>query len=146
MLQRVNTAKQVTFGTALAIWNIGTSTAISRKEINTISKATAYERKVYSNLGKYSLRAGRIVTGADIGLTLAQYHYTKNKTWGVEAKLYTNLTIGFMGLSKDPRVGSIAVILSVAETAGAFDPFYNEMDKLQYFSQPPAYFGGPNPR
>lgn len=74
------------------------------------------------------------------------YHYTKNKTWGVEAKLYTNLTIGFMGLSKDPRVGSIAVILSVAETAGAFDPFYNEMDKLQYFSQPPAYFGGPNPR
>ncbi len=122
------TAKQWSQGLGLSTWHIGTTADIDKlQKVRYISPAAAHKRITDLNtVGKYATRAGRIFTGADIGLTIGQFIYSK-KGYSDCAILSVNLFIGTLGYFKDPFVGTFGMVLGMAETAGAFDGLYNNL-------------------
>lgn len=103
----------------------GSAVTISQSEkVKVITRAAAYDRAVLGKYSKFLNRAGRVITGTDMFLTGIQYA-TSRGTYSDKTKLAVNLSIGAMGLSKDPVNGTMSVVLGIAETAGAFDWLYS---------------------
>lgn len=132
MLQRVNTAKQVTFGTGLAQKNFETAVKVARNETTKyFNKSAVYDRAFYLKYGKYLRRTGNILTGADAMLSVAEYYYSDDRSWGDKTKLGVNLGIAGIGLVRHPAAQLTSVGLGIAETAGAFDGLYKYMDATE---------------